>query len=42
MQQLAAAAVGAGAAVSTDTRVDRLVCEEGRVVGVQAQRFVRR
>jgi len=39
MQQLAAAAVGAGAAVSTDTRVDRLVCEEGRVVGVQAQRF---
>ena len=39
MQHLAAAATGAGAAVSTDTRVDRLVCEDGRVVGVQAQRF---
>ena len=39
MQHLAAAAAGAGAAVSTDTRVDRLVCHEGRVVGVQAQRF---
>ena len=39
MQHLAAAATGAGAAVSTDTRVDRLVCDDGRVVGVQAQRF---
>ena len=39
MQHLAAAASAAGAAVSTDTRVDRLVCDEGRVVGVQAQRF---
>ena len=39
MQHLAAAATGAGAAVSVDTRVDRLVCDDGRVVGVQAQRF---
>ena len=39
MQHLAAAATGAGAAVSTDTRVNRLVCDDGRVVGVQAQRF---
>jgi 3-oxo-5alpha-steroid 4-dehydrogenase len=40
MEHLAAAAVGAGAAVSTDTRVDRLVLDDdGRVVGVQAQRF---
>ena len=39
MQHLAAAATDAGAAVSTDTRVDRLVCDDGRVVGVQAQRF---
>ena len=39
MQHLAAAATGAGAAVSTDTRVDRLVLDDGRVVGVQAQRF---
>ena len=39
MQHLAAAATGAGAVVSTDTRVDRLVCDDGRVVGVQAQRF---
>ncbi len=40
MEHLAAAAVGVGAAVSTDTRVDRLVLDDdGRVVGVQAQRF---
>jgi 3-oxo-5alpha-steroid 4-dehydrogenase len=39
MQILAAAAVDAGATVSTDTRVDRLVVDDGRVVGVQAQRF---
>jgi len=39
MQHLAAAATGAGAAVSNDTRVDRLICADGRVVGVQAQRF---
>ncbi len=39
MQILAAAAADAGAAVSTDTRVDRLVVDSGRVVGVQAQRF---
>ncbi len=39
MQHLAAAATAAGAAVSTDTRVDRLVCDHGRVVGVQAQHF---
>ena len=39
MQHLAAAATGAGAAVSADTRVDRLVVDDGRVVGVQAQRF---
>ncbi len=39
MQHLAAAATGAGAAVSTDTRVDRLVVDDGRVVGVQAQRY---
>ena len=39
MQILAAAAVDAGAVVSTDTRVDRLVVDDGRVVGVQAQRF---
>ena len=39
MQHLAAAATGAGAAVSTDTRVDRLVLDDGRVVGVQAHRF---
>ena len=41
MQHLAAAATGAGAAVSADTRVDRLVLDDGRVVGVQAQRFGR-
>ena len=39
MQHLAAAATGAGVAVSADTRVDRLVLDDGRVVGVQAQRF---
>jgi 3-oxo-5alpha-steroid 4-dehydrogenase len=39
MQILAAAAADAGAAISTDTRVDRLVVDSGRVVGVQAQRF---
>jgi 3-oxo-5alpha-steroid 4-dehydrogenase len=39
MQILAGAATAAGARVSSDTRVDRLVVEEGRVVGVQAQRF---
>jgi 3-oxo-5alpha-steroid 4-dehydrogenase len=39
MQHLADAAKGAGAAVSLDTRVDRLVVDDGRVVGVQAQRF---
>ena len=38
MQILSAAAVDAGVAVSTDTRVDRLVVDrDGRVVGVQAQ-----
>jgi 3-oxo-5alpha-steroid 4-dehydrogenase len=39
MQHLATAAIDAGAAVSLDTRVDRLVVDDGRVVGVQAQRF---
>jgi 3-oxo-5alpha-steroid 4-dehydrogenase len=39
MQHLATAATDAGAAVSLDTRVDRLVVDDGRVVGVQAQRF---
>ena len=40
MQHLAAAATNAGAAVSADTRVDRLVLDgDGRVVGVQAHRF---
>jgi 3-oxo-5alpha-steroid 4-dehydrogenase len=39
MQHLAAAAVAAGASVATDTRVDRLVVEDGRVVGVQGQCF---
>ncbi len=39
MQCLAGAALGAGAAVSTDTRVDRLVVDDGRVVGVLASRF---
>ena len=39
MQHLAAAATEVGASVSADTRVDRLVVEDERVVGVQAQRF---
>jgi 3-oxo-5alpha-steroid 4-dehydrogenase len=39
MQHLAAAAEGAGAAVSLDTRIDRLVVDDGRVVGVQGQRY---
>ncbi len=39
MQHLAAAATDAGAGVSVDTRVDRLVVDDGRVVGVQAHRF---
>ena len=39
MQILAGAATDAGAVASTDTRVDRLVVDDGRVVGVQAQRF---
>ena len=39
MHHLATAATEAGAAVLTDTRVDRLVLADGRVVGVQAQRF---
>jgi 3-oxo-5alpha-steroid 4-dehydrogenase len=41
MQILAAAASAAGAAVSLDTRIDRLVVDDGRVVGVQGQRFGR-
>jgi 3-oxo-5alpha-steroid 4-dehydrogenase len=39
MQFLAGAATEAGARVSSDTRVDRLVIDDGRVVGVQGQRF---
>jgi 3-oxo-5alpha-steroid 4-dehydrogenase len=39
MQHLAAAAQSAGAAVSFDTRVERLVVDDGRVVGVMARRF---
>ena len=39
MQILAAAATDAGAAVSLDTRIDRLIVEDGGVVGVQGQRF---
>ena len=39
MQHLAAAAESAGAAVSFDTRVERLVVDDGRVVGVVARRF---
>ena len=39
MQHLAAAATGAGAVPSFDTRVDRLVVDDGRVVGVQGHRF---
>jgi 3-oxo-5alpha-steroid 4-dehydrogenase len=39
MQTLAAAATDAGARVSLDTRADRLIVDDGRVVGVQGQRF---
>ncbi|HEY1830234.1 MAG TPA: FAD-dependent oxidoreductase [Acidimicrobiales bacterium] len=39
MKTLAAAALDAGARLTPDTRVDRLVVDDGRVVGVQAQRF---
>ncbi len=39
MQHLAAAASGAGADVSLNTRIDRLVVDDGRVMGVQGQRF---
>jgi 3-oxo-5alpha-steroid 4-dehydrogenase len=39
MQHLAAAATGAGAQAWLNTRVDRLVVDDGRVVGVQGQRF---
>ena len=39
MQHLAAGATGAGATVSADTRIDRLVMDDGRVVGVQGQRY---
>jgi len=39
MQKLAEATVAAGAAVSYDTRVERLVVDDGRVVGAVASRF---
>lgn len=39
MQHLAAAAQAAGAVPRFDTRVDRLVVDQGRVVGVQARQF---
>lgn len=39
MRHLAEAALGAGAVASFDTRVERLVVDDGRVVGVQATRF---
>jgi 3-oxo-5alpha-steroid 4-dehydrogenase len=39
MQKLAAAAVAAGADVSYDTRVERLVVDRGRVVGAVATRY---
>ncbi|HUC03794.1 MAG TPA: FAD-dependent oxidoreductase [Acidimicrobiales bacterium] len=39
MQHLADAAAAAGARASFDTRVERLVVDDGRVVGVLAQRF---
>lgn len=39
MQHLAAAAQDAGAVAQFDTRVDGLVVDDGRVVGVQARRF---
>jgi 3-oxo-5alpha-steroid 4-dehydrogenase len=39
MQTLAGAAVSAGADVSYDTRVERLIVDDGRVVGALAQRY---
>jgi 3-oxo-5alpha-steroid 4-dehydrogenase len=39
MQKLAEAAFAAGAAVSYDTRVERLIVEDGRVVGAMATRY---
>jgi 3-oxo-5alpha-steroid 4-dehydrogenase len=39
MQKLAEAAIGAGADVSYDTRVERLVVDDGRVVGAVATRY---
>lgn len=39
MEHLVAAALGAGATLSADTRVHRLVLDDGHVVGVQATRF---
>ena len=39
MEKLAAAAVAAGADVSYDTRVERLVVDDGRVVGAVATRY---
>ena len=39
MQKLAEAAVAAGADVSYDTRVERLVVDDGRVVGAVATRY---
>ena len=39
MEHLARAATQAGAVVSCDTRIDRLVLLDGAVVGVQGQRF---
>jgi len=39
MRRLSDAAVAAGARVSTDTRVERLIVDDGRVVGAVATRF---
>ncbi|HTT87334.1 MAG TPA: FAD-dependent oxidoreductase, partial [Acidimicrobiales bacterium] len=39
MQILAAAALDAGAKVAFDTRIERLVVDDGRVVGAQATRY---
>jgi 3-oxo-5alpha-steroid 4-dehydrogenase len=39
MQHLSTAAIEAGTQVAYDTRADRLVVDDGRVVGIQAQRF---
>jgi 3-oxo-5alpha-steroid 4-dehydrogenase len=39
MERLVAAVQGAGVRIDTDTRVGALVVEDGRVVGVTAQRF---